>query len=52
MKCAKCGGEMIEEYENIRGNVTIVLACPKCDPITTMQVTELKVKFNAMKETT
>lgn len=31
MICKKCGTEMLDEFENNRGSVTIKWFCPECD---------------------
>ena len=31
MNCKKCGSKMFEEFENIRGKITVIWFCLKCD---------------------
>jgi hypothetical protein len=31
MTCKKCGSEMLDEFENIRGVVTITWVCINCE---------------------
>jgi histidinol phosphatase-like enzyme len=31
--CKKCGAEMLEEFENIKGHLKIIWFCPDCDDI-------------------
>ena len=33
MNCSKCGKKMIEEFENIKGKVTIIFYCENCENI-------------------